>query len=81
MTVPAPAVFHQGAGGNRVRVYPGNDQFITRDRIERQSGGAGNGSAQGDASPQGEGEDSFSFTLSKDEYLDLLFDDLELPRC
>ncbi|GAA0472288.1 MULTISPECIES: YeaH/YhbH family protein [Tatumella] len=72
-------VFHQGAGGNRVRVYPGNDQFITRDRIERQSGGAGNGSAQGDASPQGEGEDSFSFTLSKDEYLDLLFDDLELP--
>ncbi len=72
--------FHQGGGGERTRVHPGNDQFITHDRIERNPGGGGSGSGQGEASQQGEGEDSFSFSISKDEYLDLLFDDLALPN-
>lgn len=73
-------VFHQGGGGDRTRVHPGNDQFITGDRIERNPAGGGSGSGQGDASQQGEGEDGFSFSVTKDEYLDLLFDDLELPN-
>ncbi len=38
------------------------------------------GSGQGDASADGEGEDEFVFSISKDEYLDLLFEDLELPN-
>ncbi|MCP4232034.1 MAG: YeaH/YhbH family protein, partial [Aestuariibacter sp.] len=40
-------------------------------------GGKGNGRR---ASDQGDGEDEFSFEISKDEYLDMLFDDLELPN-
>jgi hypothetical protein len=72
--------FHQGKGGHREMIHPGNDQFSTGDRIKRPLGGQGGGSGQGDASKDGEGEDEFVFSISKDEYLDLLFEDLELPN-
>lgn len=72
--------FHQGQGGHRERVHPGNDQFSPGDKIKRPQGGQGSGSGQGDASADGEGEDEFVFSISKDEYLDLLFEDLELPN-
>ena len=73
-------MFHQGRGGLRHRVHPGNDHFVQNDRIERPQGGGGGGSGQGDASKDGEGQDEFSFQISKDEYLDLLFEDLALPN-
>ncbi|MCZ4293658.1 YeaH/YhbH family protein [Vibrio sinaloensis] len=74
-------VFHQGKGGLKERVHPGNDQFITGDKIERpKGGGQGGGSGEGDASADGEGQDDFVFQISKDEYLDILFEDLELPN-
>ena len=38
------------------------------------------GPGDGDASDSGEGQDDFVFSISKDEYLDLLFDDLALPN-
>ncbi len=72
--------FHHGQGGRRDRVHPGNDQFTTGDKIKRPMGGGGGGSGEGDASADGEGEDEFVFSISKDEYLDLLFEDLELPN-
>lgn len=72
--------FHQGQGGIRHRVHPGNDHFVQNDRVERPQGGAGGGSGQGDASKDGEGSDEFIFQISKDEYLDLLFEDLALPN-
>ncbi|WP_333797473.1 YeaH/YhbH family protein [Rheinheimera sp.] len=72
--------FHQGKGGHREMIHPGNDQFSPGDRIKRPLGGQGGGSGQGDASQDGEGEDEFVFSISKDEYLDLLFEDLELPN-
>jgi len=75
-------MFHQGRGGLRHRVHPGNDHFIQNDRIERPQGGGGGGggSGQGQASQDGEGQDEFVFQISKDEYLDLLFEDLALPN-
>ncbi len=72
--------FHQGKGGHREMIHPGNDQFSTGDRIKRPLGGQGGGAGQGDASQDGEGADEFVFSISKDEYLDLLFEDLELPN-
>lgn len=72
--------FHQGEGGDRTRVLPGNDQFTKGDKIERPQGGGGGGAGEGDASDSGEGQDNFSFNISKDEYLDMLFEDLELPN-
>ncbi|VEB98481.1 Uncharacterized conserved protein [Cedecea lapagei] len=73
-------MFHQGRGGLRHRVHPGNDHFVQNDRIERPQGGGGGGSGQGQASQDGEGQDEFVFQISKDEYLDLLFEDLALPN-
>jgi uncharacterized sporulation protein YeaH/YhbH (DUF444 family) len=72
--------FHQGRGGHREQVHPGNDQFSPGDKIKRPLGGQGGGSGKGDASSDGEGSDEFVFSISKDEYLDLLFEDLELPN-
>ena len=73
-------VFHTGKGGQRTVVHPGNDQFTAGDKIERPPSGGGQGQGDGEASNSGEGQDEFSFSISKDEYLDLLFDDLALPN-
>ncbi|NQZ93363.1 MAG: YeaH/YhbH family protein [Moritella sp.] len=73
-------IFHQGKGGERTIVHPGNDQFITGDKIKRPPPGSGSGAGDGEASDSGEGNDDFNFKISKDEYLDLLFEDLELPN-
>jgi len=72
--------FHHGPGGTRDMVHPGNQDFLSGDRVERPEGGEGGGSGQGKAGKGGQGEDDFVFNLSRDEYLDLLFEDLELPR-
>ncbi|MCL1145909.1 YeaH/YhbH family protein [Shewanella marinintestina] len=72
--------FHQGSGGVRERVHPGNDKFAQGDQIERPPSGQGQGAGQGEASDSGEGQDDFVFEISKDEYLELLFEDLELPN-
>ena len=57
-------MFHQGRGGLRHRVHPGNEQFVQNDRIERpQGGGGGSGSGQGQASQDGEGQDEFVFQI------------------
>jgi uncharacterized sporulation protein YeaH/YhbH (DUF444 family) len=50
------------------------------DRIARPKGGGGGGSGQGEASDSGEGEDDFAFTLTREEFLNILFEDLELPN-
>ncbi len=73
-------VFHQGGGGVRDKVHPGNDKFATGDRIAKPPNQQGQGGGQGDASDSGEGEDDFTFSISKEEYLNLLFEDLELPN-
>ncbi|GIU19085.1 MULTISPECIES: YeaH/YhbH family protein [unclassified Shewanella] len=72
--------FHHGNGGVRERVHPGNDKFARGDQIERPPSGQGQGAGQGEASDSGEGQDDFVFEISKDEYLELLFEDLELPN-
>ena len=65
------------SGGKREGTYPGNKEFTPGDRIARPPGGAGSGGKN--ASDQGEGEDDFTFDLSREEFLDLFFEDLELP--
>jgi uncharacterized sporulation protein YeaH/YhbH (DUF444 family) len=70
--------FRNDRGGVREGVYPGNKEFAQGDRIKRPAGG-GQGRGRR-ASDSGEGEDEFSFEISRDEYLDMLFDDLELPN-
>ena len=71
-------VFRQGEGGARKRVFPGNREYVRGDRIQRPRGG-GRG-AGGKASNQGEGMDEFVFELNQQEFLDFMFEDLELPN-
>lgn len=70
--------FHHGRGGKRDTIYPGNREFIKGDKVKRPPNGEGQGAGSG-ASNEGSGEDSFVFDLSREEFLDLFFDDLELP--
>jgi uncharacterized protein len=73
-------VFGHGQGGIREVVHPGNKDFIRGDRIERPKGGQGGGSGSGQASDSGEGEDDFVFSLSKEEFMQVFFEDLALPH-
>jgi uncharacterized sporulation protein YeaH/YhbH (DUF444 family) len=74
-------VFGHGPGGVREVVHPGNKEFVQGDRIERPKGGqGGGGSGKGQASDSGEGEDDFVFALSKEEFMQVFFEDLALPH-
>ncbi|NJN45473.1 MAG: YeaH/YhbH family protein [Candidatus Competibacteraceae bacterium] len=73
-------VFHHGPGGRREIVHPGNKEFVTGDRVPRPRGGRGGGGGSGQASNSGAGEDEFVFQLSREEFLELFFEDLELPN-
>ncbi len=72
-------VFGHGPGGRRDTVHPGNQDYIRGDRIERPKGGGGSGGG-GKASDSGEGDDDFVFHLSKEEFMQVFFDDLALPN-
>ena len=71
-------VFHHGQGGIRDMVHPGNADHVRGDRIARPQGGGGGGGSQ--ASDSGEGEDDFSFTLTKEEFMQIFFEDMALPN-
>ncbi|WP_153062338.1 DUF444 family protein, partial [Escherichia coli] len=69
-----------GDGGVREVVRPGNQEYVKGDRIAKPKGGQGGGAGGGQASDQGEGEDDFVFHLSKEEFMQVFFDDLALPN-
>jgi uncharacterized sporulation protein YeaH/YhbH (DUF444 family) len=62
-------------GGTRDSVLPGNKKFVEGDVLPRSRQGGGSKSEAGD----GDSEDAFRFILSRDEFVDLFLDDLELP--
>ena len=66
------------ASGHREHVHPGNKEFEAGDRLRKPPQGGGRGGRE--ASDDGDGEDGFSFTLTRDEFLDVFFEDLELPN-
>jgi uncharacterized protein len=56
-------------------VLPGNKKFVEGDYLPR----SGQGSAKDSGPGEGDSEDAFRFVLSRDEFVDLFLDDLELP--
>lgn len=82
ISLPAQGVhepsFRRGSGGGiRDHLLPGNKEYVEGDTLPRPpSGGGGSGS---EGSPDGEGQDDFRFALSRDEFVDLFMEDLELP--
>jgi len=69
--------FHHGKGGYRERIHPGNKEFQQGDKINRPEESAGRGK---NASDSGEGQDEFTFELTREEFLNFFFEDLELPN-
>ena len=83
ITIPAKETsepsFNYGQGGVRNIVLPGNKDFIPGDLIKRPPSG-GQGGQGGEASNSGEGMDDFVFEISREEFLELFFEDLALPN-
>jgi len=75
--VHEPTFRRSSSGGTRDYLLPGNKEYVAGDTIPRPQGGDGGGGSEG--SPDGEGEDDFRFALSRDEFVDLFLEDLELP--
>src|SRR5882672_379933 len=73
-----PYLHHDDKTGSRDFVLPGNREYVPGDSIKRPDGGGADG--EGDEPGEGESRDSFAFALSRDEFLSLFFDDLELPN-
>ncbi len=73
-----PSFGHDPKLGKRQYVLPGNKEFAEHDKVPRppeDGGGSGSEGAQ-----DGEGQDEFTFILTKDEFMEIFFDDLELPN-
>lgn len=75
--IDEPRLRRVATEATREHVLPGNKKFVEGDAIQRPRGGQGGGGSE--ASEDGEGEDGFSFVLSREEFLDIFLDDLELP--
>lgn len=81
VTIPTKGIkepiFGHGEGGDREFIIPGNHDKIVGDIIPKPKKGGGDGGTEG--SPDGEGEDDFAFILTREEFLEFFFEDLELP--
>ena len=82
ITIPArgieePRLRNASAGGDRDRVFTGNREYMAGDHIDKPAGGGGGRGKEG--AEDGDGEEDFRFSLTREEFLDLFFEDLELP--
>jgi len=74
--VAEPRFSHDPLTGERDLILPGNKKFSVGDRIEKPLGGGGGGSGSQPGEPDGD----FSFAVSHDELIDIILEDLELPK-
>ncbi len=72
-----PSFNHDRETGSRDYVLPGNHDYRRGDKIQKPQRGGSSGSR---GSADGDGEDGFVFALTSDEFLDIFFDDLQLPN-
>lgn len=81
ITIPSKGLsqptFHHGKGGTNNSSHPGNKEYVQGDRIKRPPEGGGGKGQEG--SQDGDGEDDFHFHLTQAEFLEIFFEDLELP--
>ncbi len=73
-TTKEPTFSHDGETGRHTGVNSGNTKHKKGDYLPKPDGQAGGG-----AGVSGGGEDNFTFQLTKDEFYDLYFGDMELP--
>lgn len=71
-------VFRHAAGARRDLILPGNRQYVEGDLINRPPDSGGGGGNAGAGTGDGQ-EDAFRFVLSREEFLNIFLEDLELP--
>lgn len=77
-TIHEPTFHNNYRSGIRHGVNVGNHKYQTGDYVRKElQEGQGQG---GGGSDSGEGSDDFAFNISKEEFLDYFFEDLELPN-
>ena len=74
--VSEPGIRRDGSG-NHEHIVPGNTSNSRGDTFDKSKGGKGGRGRSG--AKDGESEDDFTFLLSSKEYLEYVFDELELP--
>lgn len=72
--------FCYSTDGSQDFVLIGNDSLIRGDKIELQRGSGGSGSGSGSGAGGGSGQDGYVVHVATSEYMDLYFDDCELPN-
>lgn len=71
--------FGHAHGGVWETVRPGNKEYLRGDQVQRPKGGGGSGKGQAGNSEE-TNEDDFMFELSREEFMNVFFEDLELPN-
>ncbi len=74
--IAEPRFSHDISTGERDIILPGNHEYSVGDRIDKPQGGGG---GAGGSTP-GDGEGDFAFAVSHDELIDIILEDLELPK-
>jgi uncharacterized sporulation protein YeaH/YhbH (DUF444 family) len=77
--IDEPGFDYDNETGDKKYVHPGNKEYDTGDKIRKPQGGQGKGGRKGskDGDPT---EDEFTISISRDEFFDYFFNDLELPE-
>lgn len=76
-TIQEPEIIYKKGSGNTRTIHVGNKHFEKGDLIPKPPG---DGETEGGAGDGEGGEDEFQFLLSQEEFINLFFEDLELPR-
>jgi uncharacterized sporulation protein YeaH/YhbH (DUF444 family) len=75
-----PQFHYDKDSGERKNVHPGNKEYTEGDIIKKPDGGQGGGGGQKGSKDAPPSEDDFTVSISREEFLDYFFSDLELPE-
>ena len=79
--ITEPTFDHDWSTGKKKYVRPGNKDYQAGDTLPKPQGGGGSQSGKGQGSDDMDpAEDEFEFAISKKEFYDIFFEDLELPN-
>lgn len=76
-SIEEPRARYNRRNGRQRGIHPGNRQFNKGDKISQPKDGSKRGGA---GNSEEETQDDFTFVLTKEEFLDILFEDLQLPN-
>jgi uncharacterized sporulation protein YeaH/YhbH (DUF444 family) len=72
--------FGHAHGGVWETVRPGNQEYLKGDSVNRPEQGGGGGEVKTGSNSDQNTDDDFMFELTKEEFMNYFFDDLELPH-